>query len=691
MARMRGLAPAFIIGVGGLFVLFMVISDSNVLEALGGRTNDVGFVNGTAITYQEFQFAVDQQTEMRKNQTGKDLEESEFEQIREQVWESLVTQKLLKEQIDKYGITVSDEEIKDVILGENPPQFLMQNFIDSTGKFNRQMYESAIRDPRNKDAMVQAEELVRQQRLTEKLQSMLLAGIVVGDQEVKQRFIEQNTKMNVEYALIDLSLFPDSEIKYDENDLKSYYNNNLDKYKILAQRKLKFVLFPNVPSADDSAQIKKDMENIKAAVLRDTLDFKANVEIYSSLPYSRDTLVISAIPEQAANKIYNSSPGLIGPVATYEGYCLYNFLGTVASGETQVRASHILINQMGSDEKNLEEANRIYQQLISGADFAKIAKEKSGDPGSGARGGDLGWFGKGAMVPEFEKACFEGKVGEVQKPVKTSYGYHIIKVTARSDRKYVVEKIVNPVKQSATSRDIVFNQANDFSYIAQKNGFEKEAKTLNYSIQETTPFQENALSIPILGNNKRLLKFAFENGVNTVSDVFKVSNGFVVVMVSEVIKEGVKPFEEVKDLVKIQVVREKKYEKAKQLASDLKRKINGDLNRVAEFNPNVKVLQSGEFTPLAPSPSVGRDFGFIDAALKLEPNKISDPVKGLRGYYLMKLTGKTPFDETAFNNQKSMLKQSILTEKKNAYFTQWLAKLKEDAEIEDNRHIFFGQ
>ncbi len=135
MAKMRSLAPAFIITVGALFVLFMVISDSNVLEALGGRSNDVGSINGVDISYREYQFVLDQQREQQKQQTGQDIGDDQWDQFREQVWESLITQKLLEQEIERLGVTVSDEEIKDIILGNNPPDFLKQNFIDSTGNF----------------------------------------------------------------------------------------------------------------------------------------------------------------------------------------------------------------------------------------------------------------------------------------------------------------------------------------------------------------------------------------------------------------------------------------------------------------------------------------------------------------------------------------------------------------------------
>ncbi|MBP1682669.1 MAG: ppiD, partial [Ignavibacteriaceae bacterium] len=187
MAKMRNLAPVFIITVGALFVLFMVISDSNVLEAIGGRSNNVGSVNGVDIGYQEYQAAIERQRETTKQQTGNDIPEEQFDQFRDQVWETLVTEKLIEQEVQRLGITVSNQEIKDIILGDDPPAFLKQNFIDSLGRFNREMYEEAIFNPQNEQILLQAEEVVKQTRYREKLQSLLEAGITVSDAEIKRK------------------------------------------------------------------------------------------------------------------------------------------------------------------------------------------------------------------------------------------------------------------------------------------------------------------------------------------------------------------------------------------------------------------------------------------------------------------------------------------------------------------------
>jgi parvulin-like peptidyl-prolyl isomerase len=295
------------------------------------------------------------------------------------------------------------------------------------------------------------------------------------------------------------------------------------------------------------------------------------------------------------------------------------------------------------------------------------------------------------MVPEFDKAVFQGKIGEIQKPVKSGFGYHIIKVTGKSDKKYVLEKIVNPVKQSAATADQTYKKAGDFSYIAAKNGFQKEAELADYEFKETPPFTEEAGSIPGLGMNKRIIDFAFENDLNEVSDVFRVQNGYAVVQVTEIINEGVKPFDEVSELVKTNVIREKKYQKSEQLLEGLRSKLK-QIKEITRLNPKVKVDTTGTFNGSTPSiPTIGRDFAFLEKARDLDLKKISEPFKGGRGYYLINVLERTKFDSSDYNIKRNMIRDQLLNEKKQMYVSQWVTKLRADADIEDNRHLFFGQ
>jgi peptidyl-prolyl cis-trans isomerase D len=692
MAKMRSLAPAFIITVGALFVLFMVISDSNVLEAIGGPTNYIGSVNGVEISYQEFQSAVERQRETQKQQTGQDIPEEQYDQFREQVWESMVTQKLIEQEVQRLGITVNDEEVKDIILGDDPPAFLKQNFIDSLGNFNREMYEQAIFDPQNNQILLQAEEFVKQSRYSEKLQSLLEAGITVTQDELKRKFIEQNIFMNAQFALFANALYPDSVLNITDEDLREYYNNNPDKFKVNAQRKVKYVLFRNEPSSADSMLVVKNLENVKEIAENDTSDFKYFVDIYSEQPFSVDTLSVSQLTSDAIKGLSNAQDGaIVGPfVSNKGGYELYHLEKTIPSGEKFVEASHILISQMGDDKANLAEANRIYEELMNGADFAEMAIEYSKDPGSGKNGGYLGWFGKGQMVKEFEEAAFSGRVGEIQKPVKTSFGYHIILVTDVSTKNYIVETIYNAVNESATTRDAKYTAANDFAYLAEKNGFEKEAELMNYSIQQTGSFTMKSQSIPGLGANKRLIIFAFENSLGTVSEVYKLPTGYVVAQISEVISEGLENFEDVQAKIRQLVVIEKQYEKSLALAQEVMKKAGNDLNKVKEIEPQAQVGTTGRFNTTTSIPNVGKDNAFIYTSLQMKVGETSEPVKGLKGYYVIHLNEKTPFDSTAFQNQLPTLRNNVFQEKKNAALSNWVTQIKEQADIVDNRYVFYG-
>ena len=401
---------------------------------------------------------------------------------------------------------------------------------------------------------------------------------------------------------------------------------------------------------------------------------------------------MSQFPKEITSQVEKAQKGkLIGPVSTPQGYELFHITGTITSDKPEVRASHILINQYGNAERNKEEAMKLYNQLKNGADFAKLANEFSRDPGSAQNGGDLGWFSKGMMVPEFEKVALNAKVGVVQEPIQTQFGYHIIKVTDKSDKKYVVQKMVNPLDVSATTKDLLQSKAQDFAFIAKKNGFESEAKLVDYKVQESGAFQEDAATIPGLGQNKNITEFAFNNDLNVVSEPYRLSSGYAVIMVSDITNEGVKPFEEVKDKIKPEVIREKQYAKAKQLVEEIKQKVDGDLSKAQTVNAKVTYNQANDFTPAGTIPGLGKDWAFIETALKAPLNKVTDPVHGYRGYYLIKVTNRTAFDSSKYEIQRNTIRDKIIRQKQSTVLNQWIEELKKKADIVDNRSQFFGQ
>lgn len=690
MAKMRSLAPWFIITVGGLFVLFMVLSDSQLTTIMGQRSNNIGYVNGREVTYQQFSNYLENVRTQQQAQTGQDIDESQMDALRDQVWSLIVNQLLVEEKIDEFGIVVTDEEVKDAILGPNPPAFLRQSFIDTNGVFNREAYENALFDPRNAEILVQAEETVRAQMIQDKLKNYLSNSIFVSEGEVKRKFTEQNFKFSAEYAFIDGSRLPDSLISFTEKDLREYYENHKSDYKVDAQRKMKYVLFERNASLDDSVSIRKNLEAIVSDIKNDTASFKSFVNIYSDLPYSKDTLSVDKIHPEAVEILRNSKSGdIIGPVVTTEGYVVYRLTDKVRGANEFARASHILV--AGDNDQVKAKADSVYNALVRGADFAKTAIEISEDPGSGARGGELGWFSKGQMVPEFEQAVFGGQVGIVQKPVKTQFGYHIIKVSDKSNEQYVVEKIVNAIQPSGTTLDRLFENASDFSYLAKENSFESEAELMGYNVIETTPFGDNTQFIPGIGASSALVRFAFDNSLGTISDVYRVPAGYVVAKISEATKAGFKPFEELEAQLTSAVKLEKKRAKAKEMMQTVYEQVKdaGTLTGVSEINPLARFDVVRDITAKGSIPGIGRDYAFISYCLEGPIKEISEPIEGTRGAYLIRIANRTEFDENSFETQKKTIRDNLLQQKRQQFFANWIEKVREDADIVDNRHLFY--
>ena len=214
---------------------------------------------------------------------------------------------------------------------------------------------------------------------------------------------------------------------------------------------------------------------------------------------------------------------------------------------------------------------------------------------------------------------------------------------------------------------------------------------MNYKVQETPLFAEQSGSVPAIGPNKRLVKFTFENNLNAISEPFKVQSGYVVVKIVESSAEKFRPFDELKEQLKPAVIREKKFEKLKTIADNLYKKIGGDLNKVSSIDTNFSVKQTGSFIPQSSIPNIGKDFRFLNLVMKTDLNKVSQPVKGARRYYLIKVTKRAPFEQAMYNAQSTALRNTMLEEKRSRFLNQWITEIKETATIEDNRHMFYGQ
>jgi len=323
-------------------------------------------------------------------------------------------------------------------------------------------------------------------------------------------------------------------------------------------------------------------------------------------------------------------------------------------------------------------------------DFAALAREFSKDGSNAPNGGDLGWFTKGRMVQAFEKAAFAGKTGEVLGPVRTPFGLHIIKILGRDNREVTIAHILMKITPSSQSKNDIADRAKDFAYNARESEFSKEAQQSGFEVRETQ-IQEKATVIPGIGINESAVHWAFGAKVGAVSDPYTVTNGSVVLCVSEAKNAGVRTFEEMKEALRPLALRKKKMDRVKELAAQARATLApGDsLAKLASGNPPVQVQLTGSFTAGGTVLGIGRDLEFIGAVTGLKIGEISPPVMGIRGAYLIQLLSRTAFDSTAFAAQKDVLRSRTLQEKRSRFLSEWVAKLKEKADIEDRRDMFY--
>lgn len=681
-----------------LFIVLIVFDWGMDLSGRRGRNvfgsgDVIGTVNGKKITYRDFSEQLRQQTENYRAQSGADPDEDTERFLRDQVWNTFIQQSIMDEQVVRMGIQVTDDEVRQIVFSPNPPEFLAKNFRDSTGKFNRAGYDRAIADPQNRTAWVKVETVLREQRKQEKLQSLLNSSVRVTDDEVKKKFIDQNMSMEVEYLQFDPNrFFPDSVISVSDDDIRKHYNANQDEFKVRAARKVKHVLFSVVPSHEDSVTVQQEINRVYAQA-KSGMDFSELVKTYSESQAKNDFYKHGEMGRPQETVVFAGKKGeIVGPVMDFDGAHLFKILDERKGKTEYVRASHILLTAVSGPDsvKKIQKARELLNQIRAGTNFAELAKKNSEDFGNASSGGELGWNAREAWVKPFADAAFRARVGEVVGPVRTQFGWHLIKITGRDSRELKLASILIKLKASSQTSDAIHKQAEDFSVLAKSEGFEKAAEFSKYDVRETPEFVKTG-TIPGIGFSESAMNFAFNNSVGTISEPIAIRGGVVVAKVSEIRNEGVQPLENVKNTVRSLFLRVKKMEKLKPVVEEFHTSLppNANLITAAKTRPEIIAQKTTPFKPTDAVPGIGQDFGFVGMAISLNAGDISKPFEGLRGYYIIKPTSKTPFDSVRFANERKTLRDQLLQEKKNLVLNQWFTNLRDNATIEDHRDKFF--
>ncbi len=366
--------------------------------------------------------------------------------------------------------------------------------------------------------------------------------------------------------------------------------------------------------------------------------------------------------------------------------------------EEQRRIRYVLFELKPTAEDTADIRNfalSLLDSLKAGSDFAELAKNYSDDPGSAANGGDLGYFGRGMMVKPFEEAAFSAKKGEIVGPILTQHGFHIIKVEDKKvengKEQVKARHILLRITTSRRTSEMVKDDANYFAELAAEEGFDKAIESENIKPDTSDYFNESGF-IPGLGVHKRMVQTIFDSKIGKPSPLrYLEDKGYIVYELIDIKKERLQPLEEVEDLIRNTLRREKQMELAGKECRKFREKIKSpeDFEKLADQD-SLAVKETEFFSMSGFVRGIGKDPYFIGTAFGLDKDEVSGPVKGLRGYYLIKLVEKQDFNESLFSLQKSNLKYDLMQTEQRAIYNEWYKQLKAKAKIEDYRYKFYN-
>ena len=349
-----------------------------------------------------------------------------------------------------------------------------------------------------------------------------------------------------------------------------------------------------------------------------------------------------------------------------------------------------------------EEALEIMEDAKSGIDFAQLAEQFTEDPGNqvtpdSGRGGNLGWFGKGQMVPPFEAAAFAADEGDIVGPVLSRFGYHVIKIHQKrqtSDKEEInASHILLKINMGSQTRESLRREATRFSYDAEDYGFTAALDTHQVTDLKAENLELLSISVPGIGFLRDVVQFAFSDltEIGTVSDRLENDNFYIIAVLDSIIPAGTKQFENVKSQLTRTVTIEKQKTAALDLANATKSIINEGASLTDLVSDDIRLeLVARDKKELSRGfNSIGRSQTVIGALMNSEIGNVVGPLETARGYTLVRLLGVAPFDSTDFQNKEKNIFTTLTNNAQQIAFDTWLTELKTEAEIVDNRKYFY--
>ncbi len=695
-----------IIGIIIAFALFAFIAGDAIKSGgslLTNSRNEMAEIAGESVNIRDFQRLFNQNIETAKMMSGQgSLASAQVEQIREQTWQDLVRKIIMDKEYDELGIAVTEDELFDMVQGNNMDPTIKRLFQKPDGTVDKaqmvarlkQLVDAPANSPQ-KQYWLFVERTITKQRNAQKYDALLRKGLYMPNK--MSNFIADKSakKVNFNYIVKKYNTIPDKDITVSESEIKSYYEEHKELFKQKESRRIDYVPFLIEPSTDDYNAVKKWVADMKSDFEKDAnavefVELNADTD-FNPYYFNKDEIEDKKLADFAFSK---KEGEVYGPYLQNEAYKLAK-INSIKMMPDSVKARHILIRPIKGDIKAAEaKADSIKTLIKKGKRFDDLAREFSDDKGSAVNGGDLGWFSQGRMVKPFNDAAFSSKKKQV-KVVVTQFGAHVLQVTnlSKAVKKVQLAILDKKVEASNQTTQMAYAKARKFA----GNNLTRDAFLKTISEQKlqrrTANLNKNTKNIPGLENSRSLVRAAYKtddtenvlmNAEN--SAVFEFGDKFVVAILSKIDKEGYAPIANVTSQIKREVIKNKKAEK---IIAELKKNSNGaqSLSSIAQ-KENVEVKNANDISFASfQIPGAGIEPVVISEATNIAKDKISAPLKGNQGVYMLKVTGFTDTKPTAefLKDYQPKMEQGL------QYRTNYQSyqALKEAADIEDNRYKFY--
>ena len=704
----RDKGAAIVIVVIALSLIGFILMDAKGSgnSLFSSNSTSIGKIDGSSIDQSEFNKRVKQQEDQQEQRSGMKPSVAEIAELRDQTWNIMVAEKVFFAEAEKLGIEFTAKELSALLSSNDPENPLMQDkqMLDSaTGKLDPAKVKQAfanIKKMTSEQRELFDAQILNPQRITSvsNRYMALLNASAYYPTWMQERDAKQNNEFaQISYVRIPYTVISDSAIKVSNDEIEKYVKKHKAMFKQEAGRMISYVAFSQLPSGADSARIKEVLEGLKEKFATDSNARTFLARNTSVIEFDSNYLPKSKIRSAAVDTILKQTIGTVyGPYVDQGNYVLAKVLG-VKTFPDSVRARHILIGTVDpqtrqpimDDSSAKKLADSIYAAVKGGADFTMLALKYSTDMGSKIKGGDLGMFEYGKMVPEFNDYSFNNPVGS-KGIVHTVFGYHIIEKTAQKGSS-------NAYKVAFMAKDIIASDAtiNKASIDATKLAADKDPKKFDTAnlkklgltkISVPTLVKENDSRMGMLQEARQLVRWVFDADKGDVSEPFNINDQFIVATVDKVMKEGIQDVETARPRAESAVRQEKKGEEImKKLGS------NPTIESAAAAYAQKDTTAGADSSLTYSSRAVNgaAEPKFIGSIFnKDNQGKVAAPIVGNYGVYVFKVNSVSL---KAAETPEKVLQNKTLAEAqlRNQATSNWFEGLKNQATIKDKRSKFY--